>query len=100
MLQRVHYKITKDSSYVPTTFYLDIQSRISISQMDLACRKIQPVFSGNVAERTHYTSQLPDKHCLLWIMQNGMNFSVVLRFNDPANSYTEILATENKDVNW
>lgn len=61
---------------------------------------IQPVFSGNVAERTYYTSQLPADNMFVMDYAERDGFSVVLRFNDPANSYTEILATENKDVNW
>lgn len=97
---RVHYKITKDSSYVPTTFYLDIQAELASVKWIWLVENIQPVFSGNVAERTYYTSQLPPDNMFVMDYAERDEFSVVLRFNDPANSYTEILATENKDVNW
>lgn len=97
---RVHYKITKDSSYVPGLFYLDIQAELASVKWIWLKENIVLTFVGNVAEKTFTTAQLPSTNMFVMSRAERDQFSVLIRFNDPANSFTQVLADSVRDVNW
>lgn len=98
-VKRVHIKITKDSNYVESTYFLDIQAELASVDWIWLKQNLKPSFTNNVYEQTWTTSQLPEDNKFVMSSPDRDSFSCVLRFNDPQNGYTEILASEYKDVN-